>query len=566
MLNANSQTSNGTGLDGRWYLRAQTGATTADRFSIFNNANTELLTIASNGYIGIGTTAPSQLFTVYAGGAQNYAGAIAVIDQGGVAAMLGEDTPGDTNAAGYLRLMYTGTTRTYLTGGTASASFIGAGGGGNLGIGTRTPDQKLDVNGVILASASATTADIMFNANSQTSNGTGLDGRWYLRAQTGVSTADRFGIFNNANTELLTIASNGYIGIGTTAPSQLFTVYAGGAQNYAGAIAVIDQGGVAAMLGEDTPGDTNAAGYLRLMYTGTTRTYLTGGTASASFIGAGGGGNLGIGTKTPNQKLDVNGVILASVSTDSDILILADSDGACNHNPEAGSETVSCSSDVRLKLDIVDASSSLDYLESFHIREYTVRASGVRMVGVIAQELIETHPELVSSNSNGFLMVQQPNPWILVKGIQELASRSAALDALFAGSDPIQAFIDRLKDIVLRVRELVAPTVRTEKLCIEDVCVTRDQLYELLQRNSVAPAVSTPTPDPTPSITPEASPVVEPVISPVESPIALPVESPVTTPEISPTPEPTPITTPAPDITTEPAPAVEPPVITDTVL
>ncbi|MEK7514994.1 MAG: hypothetical protein AAB608_01265, partial [Patescibacteria group bacterium] len=380
ILNAHSQTGNGTGYDGRWYLRANTGATTADRFSILNGAATEVFTIASNGYVGIGTTAPTADLEVKA----TTQSKMAVRAANGIGAELGIDRA-DGTAGGYLRLMTNSLSTTYLTGYSASNSYISAGQfGTNLGIGTKTPDQKLDVNGNILASTSAATQDIILHAAAQTANGTGYDGRWYLRANTGATTADRFGIMNGAGTEFFSIASSGNVGIGTTAPTTKLDVignasvsgnlevtgtidgpYTLGSVLFSGTNGVISQdnasffwddtnnrlgigtttpnaqlalygganaGGVyvnnsngrSAEFGSDMTSGT-AAGYLRLMTNSLSTTYLTGYSASNSYISVGQfGTNLGIGTKTPDQKLDVNGNILASTSaTTQDIRLHA---------------------------------------------------------------------------------------------------------------------------------------------------------------------------------------------------------------------------------------------------
>jgi hypothetical protein len=54
------------------------------------------------------------------------------------------------------------------------------------------------------------------------------------------------------------------------------------------------------------------------------------------------------------------------------------------------------------------------------VRDFTMKATGERQTGVIAQELRKAHPAMVRMGSNGFLTVDSPNPWILVKAIQEL--------------------------------------------------------------------------------------------------------------------------------------------------
>ena len=159
-------------------------------------------------------------------------------------------------------------------------------------------------------------------------------------------------------------------------------------------------------------------------------------------------GNVGIGTSAPNNKLDVNGtngsyagiylnsaipgvnintiyndngaLTWGSTLIDNDVLKLFDSDGTCLHNPESGSETVTCSSDARLKTNIHDAKSVIPDLMKLKVRDYTVIASGNNMTGLIAQETLQTIPELVKNGSDGYLMVSEVNSWKLVKAIQEL--------------------------------------------------------------------------------------------------------------------------------------------------
>ena len=128
---------------------------------------------------------------------------------------------------------------------------------------------------------------------------------------------------------------------------------------------------------------------------------------------SGGSVNVGIGTINPQAPLHVN------LSSNGTVLRLEDSDGICNHNPEAGSEIVSCSSDEKLKRDIKDAESVLDYFEKIRVRDYVVKKSGKGTTGVIAQEIRETHPEMVHEDVDGKLFVEQPNLWKLLKAIQE---------------------------------------------------------------------------------------------------------------------------------------------------
>ncbi len=134
----------------------------------------------------------------------------------------------------------------------------------------------------------------------------------------------------------------------------------------------------------------------------------------------GAGGNVGIGTNDPQVALQINS------AANTNVLRLQDADGTCDHNPQAGSETVTCSSDERLKTDIVDSGDTLSDLSKLRIREYTVKTSGNRLTGVIAQEVQNVFPEMVHTGSNGYLMVEEPSIWKVVKAIQELYAAAAA--------------------------------------------------------------------------------------------------------------------------------------------
>ena len=127
------------------------------------------------------------------------------------------------------------------------------------------------------------------------------------------------------------------------------------------------------------------------------------------------GGNIGIGNTSPSHLLHVG-----SSSASGIVMELQNSSGACTHNPGASSETVSCTSDASLKSDIEDTTGGLAWLDDMHIRDFTVKATGEQKTGVIAQELMQTHPDMVHENENGLYSVDQPNPWVLVKAIQDL--------------------------------------------------------------------------------------------------------------------------------------------------
>jgi hypothetical protein len=102
------------------------------------------------------------------------------------------------------------------------------------------------------------------------------------------------------------------------------------------------------------------------------------------------------------------------------VLILKTTGATCNITPLTTGLSTSCSSDARLKKDIGDAASQLGIIRRLKIHEYTVRATGERTTGVIAQEVRQVMPELVTTGEDGMLSVTELDNWKLVKALQEL--------------------------------------------------------------------------------------------------------------------------------------------------
>jgi hypothetical protein len=250
-------------------------------------------------------------------------------------------------------------------------------------------------------------------------------------------------------------------------------------------------------------------------------------------------GKVGIGDLIPDYLLDV-----ANAGIDGNIFALTDSDGECLYNPESGAVTVTCSSDERLKENIIDANSALVYFKPFKVREYTVKASGDRMTGVIAQEVLETNPELVTVGPNGMYSVQLPNQWQVVKAIQELDITTESIMSLADGDN---SFVGKLRtwlaDINNGINKIFAKRIETEELCLKksdgtQLCVTADQLQQILGGSTStsvsdntaidnSPALEdTPVTDPVEDVIIETPPVEQPETPPVveEAPVETPVE------------------------------------------
>jgi hypothetical protein len=109
----------------------------------------------------------------------------------------------------------------WLTAGTGSVNYYSSGPhlftGGNVGISNTTPDAKLDVTGNIIASTSGNVDFIL-----RSSTATVDDGKFVIRS---AGASDRLEFMNGTTpTSLMTIASTGFVGIGTTAPATMLHI------------------------------------------------------------------------------------------------------------------------------------------------------------------------------------------------------------------------------------------------------------------------------------------------------------------------------------------------------
>ncbi|MFA6405092.1 MAG: tail fiber domain-containing protein, partial [Candidatus Paceibacterota bacterium] len=427
---------------------------------------------------------------------------------------------------------------------------------GNVGIGTTGPGQLLQIG------ASPHGLGFDYNLGSwpslagiYTSTGGGsypfdVYGNLLIKPRTG----DYDIVFGTGNPTVanVVIQHGGNVGIGTTSPDTALAIYrpSGTSQLRIGANGAWNW---------DISRDNDSTG--DLWFTNTANGVATNRmTIKAT-------GNVGIGTTSPLYKLAIQN------TADGNTLQIYDTDGNCLLNPETSALDTTCTSDMRLKTDIVNTGSVLSYLSNIPIRDYTVISSGDKRTGVIAQELLANYPELVSMGTDGYYGVKEINSWKLIKGIQELDTKiislasttissletvtatttdqlSLAMNAiktledqfnklntkfdLLASSTPptptidlaeiasttgetlsksdsfiitiLNAIIAKLSDFGVtisqaftRINNLFVRDINIEgKLCVEDVCVDKDQLKALLvQANSLAtstPPIATTTP------------------------------------------------------------------------
>ena len=353
---------------------------------------------------------------------------------------------------------------------------------GDVGIGTTTPAYKLTISD----QSSATVQQRFYNSATGTTSTDGFD--------FGITSADA--TFWNFE--------NGYIGFATN-NTERFRILSGGNAYFKNnltvgstdtAVATLDVrgAGVNAEVYNTTDGgntdfyysgDTGAGAgkYFIQRMVGNDATngalYLLANstTTSTSLFTVLSSGSVGVGDYTPDYLFDIE-----KTSVDTDIFALTDSDGACLHNPESGSETVTCSSDERLKTNISDANPMLPYLNGLVIRQYDVIASGDHLTGVIAQEIQSIHPELVTVGPDGYLSVASPNTWQLIKAIQELDIKIRPLEDLLTEDNSIaEAIRIFLANSTNKITRIFTGEICLSEEGYDSECINREELHSLKQ-------------------------------------------------------------------------------------
>ena len=156
-------------------------------------------------------------------------------------------------------------------------------------------------------------------------------------------------------------------------------------------------------------------------------------------------GRVGVGTTIPGAPVEIN-----APSLDGGVLRLTDANASCDLDPDPGTLTITCPSDVRLKTNVRKASTDqiLQDLASIDLFEYELISTGETAMGPVAQDLQVQHPERVTESDDGLLMVSLPNPSELLGAIQELNRLVAAQrDALQSQQQEIARLAARLAEV-----------------------------------------------------------------------------------------------------------------------
>ena len=189
---------------------------------------------------------------------------------------------------------------------------------------------------------------------------------------------------SNANANVLSLLSNGNVGIGTMSPGAPLDVQGAGPSVRLAQFLAPNQGnGLLSQIVVGKDGTTNyAQGALTYTYNSTTpsSSYVSLGnsTVNSAMLNVMGNGNVGIGTTSPGYLLDVDGAMRAA--------------------------TYLYTSDRRLKSDI-ETVSGLEVVSKLHGVSFRWRSTGKPATGVIAQEVESVLPAAVSTDAEGMKSV-----------------------------------------------------------------------------------------------------------------------------------------------------------------
>ena len=309
---------------------------------------------------------------------------------------------------------------------------------GRVGVGTQSPTEKLDVrNGAIRVGYETDTFDqlIEFYRNNTKIGAIDSDGsdiRLISRNGNDVKIGD------DSETKMI-LKDGGNVGIGTTTPDQLLEI-----ESTNNTILQITSTGGDKTASLILKRDSNVSPDWRIqnrvgwIYFGKSITdgatwsdYLKiGGTQSApefqTYISTGdltlGGGDdivfqTNDGGWAETMRLLGGGDLLIGYTTDQGAYQLQVSGDIC----EANTAISACSSDRRLKENIVDVKNAVDYLMNLKPRWFNFIGENKTMAGLIAQEVNETHPEIFVEKEDGYYTWENPGLDIItVKAIQEL--------------------------------------------------------------------------------------------------------------------------------------------------
>lgn len=197
-------------------------------------------------------------------------------------------------------------------------------------------------------------------------------------------------------------------------------------------------------------------------------------------------GNVGIGTSSQTEKLEVVG----------DIKVGTSGSNGCLKNFGGGTITGTCSSDEKLKKDIQPMESVLDKIsqlvpKTYHWRseEYPNKKFGTQLeYGLVAQDVEKIFPDMVEKDANGLKAIHYERlPILSVQAIKELTFRLGSvtekLDHEKSVSSDLSLRLGKMTDENARLRERISSleeTVKTRYIVSQNASLELQKLSERL--------------------------------------------------------------------------------------
>ncbi len=389
------------GATDQYYLRG-INAANALTLGTASNGSSEIIRFEAGGDIGIGTTNPNARLHIFSSSGRSfisetsndYVAEFKSTDPNAYIVFEDSTSTNDGNSIGV-----TGDDMRIRT---ASTERMRIDSTGNVGIGTTSPTRKLHVRSdgayQFRLENGATGGGFWNIAQSDNTFGTS-GGKLLFIPDTETSTS-----------AAVTFENSGNVGLGTTSPSEKLDISAGNIMidnNYALASSftadgessfypyrtgIQSQAGLGSQVDQDGGMQIKADALITFAETDADKVVGFMNMNDEEFIW---GGNVGVGTSSPSQKLHIVGNLRVEGSTDC---ILGNGSGA-----------TSCTSDRRLKDQIKPITHALEKIKSVKGVDFVwnnlARSPGRHDIGVIAQDIQKAFPTAVIENDEGYLSV-----------------------------------------------------------------------------------------------------------------------------------------------------------------
>lgn len=180
-----------------------------------------------------------------------------------------------------------------------------------------------------------------------------------------------------------------------------------------------------------------------------------------------------------------------------DIKVGTSATNGCLKNFSGGTITGTCSSDERLKTNIVPVENILDRFTKINLVTYDWNElaqqrgfmGGVEQLGVLAQNVEQQFPELVVTDRYGYKQVNYSSLNLLtIEAIRELDLKISQIESVANTSMNRTGLAAWFADATNGIAKIYAETfeskkVQTEQVCLQDVCIDRNQLLQIIQQS-----------------------------------------------------------------------------------